>query len=267
MAEALLRVRQCSFRYAGAAFELRDVSVDVRGGEVLGIVGPNGSGKSTFLRVMSGLLRAAAGSVALDGRPIGSFGRRQLAQRLAFLPQSPESSFPFTARQVVAMGRYPYQSGFGFVTADDARAVGDAMSKTDTGYLAGRNFMTLSGGEKQRVLLASVLAQEPGAMLLDEPTASLDIHHEADVFDVLWRLSRAGMAVVVVTHNLNLASQFCDRLLLLSGGEVVCCGRPATVLDQELLCRVYEAPLRVLTNPITRTPMVVVPGRTAHDEA
>ena len=265
MSETLLSVAGCGFRYGDGNFELRDIAVDMRRGEVVGIVGPNGSGKSTLLRLMSGLLRPAAGRVELEGAPVGSYGRRRLATRLAFLPQSPEASFAFTVRQVVAMGRYPYQRGLGFLSDEDVAVVEEALAQTDSEHLAGRRFTTLSGGEKQRVLVASILAQRPAVMLLDEPAGALDIHHRADLFDLLWGLSRTGIAVVLVTHNLNAASQFCDRLLLLSQGRLVRGGAPADVMDEELLSEVYGAEVRVVRNPVTGTPMAIVLGKTAHE--
>lgn len=266
MSDALLSAKGCSFSYERGEFELREVSATARPGRVLGIVGPNGSGKSTLLRVMAGILRPGRGEVALEGRPVRSFGRRELAKRLAFLPQNPQSGFRFSAREVVAMGRYPYQGTFGFLSERDVEAVERALEETGAAPLAERNFSTLSGGEKQRVLIAGILAQEPSVMLLDEPTAALDIHHCSDVMDLLWGLSRKGIAVVAVTHDLNTASQFCDRLLLLSGGRAVCTGPPTEVMDEERLSRAYSARVRVLENPLTGGPLVIVPGREAHEE-
>lgn len=265
MTEPLLSVHGCSFRYHGGDFRLQDVSLDVYPGQVVGIVGPNGSGKSTLLRVMAGLLPPDAGSVRLGGAPIRSMGRRQVARRLAFLPQSPETSFGFAVREVVAMGRYPHLGAFGFLTERDVEIVERALVETASVPLAGRSFVTLSGGERQRVLIASIIAQEPSVMLLDEPTAALDIHHAAEVLDLLWALSRKGIGVVAVTHDLNAASQFCDRVALLSDGGMARTGTPAEVMDQALLSRVYGADVRVLRNPVTSTPLVIVPGRTAHD--
>jgi len=262
---ALICVRDCSFRYGRGEFELSNVSLEASAGEVLGIVGPNGSGKSTLLRLMSGILTPAAGDVLLEGTPVRSFGRRRLAERLAFLPQNPEASFRFSVREVVAMGRFPYQGAFGFLTERDIAVVERALCETDTEMLGGRDFSTLSGGEKQRVLIAGILAQEPSVMLLDEPTAALDIHHCCEVMDLLWGLSRRGIAVVVVTHDLNTASQFCDRLVLLSGGRLVRSGTPGDVLEEELLCATYGAQVRVLQNPFTSCPMVTVLGSAAHN--
>ncbi len=264
MSEALLSVRDCSFEYGEAEFRLQHVSVDALAGEMLGIVGPNGSGKSTLLRLMSTFLRPASGTVELHGRDIRSFDRRELAREMAFLPQTPSPSFEFTVREVVAMGRYPHQGVFGFMSRRDSEIVSRALVETDVAGLAGRYFSTLSGGEKQRVLIASVLAQQPRVMLLDEPTASLDIHHRSGVFDLLWSLSRKGMAVVIVTHELNAASQFCDRLVLLAEGKLVQAGDPASVVREELLSEVYRSRLRVIEHPVTSMPMVLVLGREAH---
>jgi len=265
MDEALLTVRDCAFRYGRGEFELEGVSLDVRPGEVLGIVGPNGSGKSTLLRLMSGILEPARGEVLLDGASVRSVSRRRLARRLAFLPQSPEAPFRYSVREVVAMGRFPYQGAFGFLTEHDVEVVERALTETDSASLGDRDFSTLSGGEKQRVLIAGILAQEPSVMLLDEPTAALDIHHCCEVMDLLWGLSRRGIAVAAVTHDLNTAGQFCDRLALLSRGRMVRCGRLEEVLEEELLCATYGSQVRVVANPVTALPMVTVLGKAAHD--
>ncbi len=265
MGRALLTAADCSFAYPGNGFRLEGVSLSVRMGETLGIVGPNGSGKSTLLRLLSGALRPAAGEVLLEGVPLRSIGRRRLATRVAFLPQSLRTTFRFRVRDVVAMGRYPYQGAFGFLRSDDVAAVEEAFRETETGCLADRLFSTLSGGEKQRVLVAGILAQQPEVMLLDEPTAALDIHHQSDVLDLLWRLSRSGMAVTLVTHDLNAASQFCDRLALLREGRLVRVGPPEEVLEEGLLSETYGAQVRVLPNPVTSCPMVLVLGEAAHE--
>jgi iron complex transport system ATP-binding protein len=262
---ALLSVQDCTFRYEDGGFCLQRVALDVDAGEVVGIVGPNGSGKSTLLRLMGGLLKPHGGQVTLAGASIQSFARRSLARRLAFLPQDPETTFRFAVREVVAMGRYPYQRALGFLAAHDIEVVEQALAETDSAALGHRRFFTLSGGEKQRVLIAGVLAQEPSVMLLDEPTAALDIHHRSEILDLLWRLSRQDIAVVVVTHDLNAASQFCDRLVVLSQGEVARSGSPGRVMDEELLSAVYKADVRVVPNPVTATPMAIVPGKVAHE--
>ena len=256
----VLTVHNCSFSYEEGRFHLRDISLTARGGRMLGIVGPNGSGKSTLLRVMAGILCPSDGWVEVAGRPVETYPRRELAREVAFLPQSPASSFEFTVREVVAQGRYPYQGAFGLLSEADQEVVRQTLRETDSEPLADRYFSTLSGGEKQRVLVASVLAQEPRVMLLDEPSAALDIHHKSHVFDLLWTLSRKGMAVVVVTHDLNTASQFCDELVLLREGRAVKHGPPVHVMQEDLLADTYETPLRIVAHPITGQPMVLVLG-------
>ncbi len=264
MTEPLLALRDCRFRYEEAGFRLRDVSLEVGAGSVVGVVGPNGSGKSTLLRLAAGLLRPDAGEALIGGHRAHELGRRRVARMLAFLPQQTRAAFGFTARQVVEMGRFPHQRGLGFMGAADVRAVRTALERTGSGGLADRRFSTLSGGEKQRVLIASILAQEPSVMLLDEPAAALDVHHQAEVLDLLWDLSRTGIAVLLVTHDLNAAARFCERLVLLCEGAVARAGTPDQVLEQELLAEVYGADVRVCRNPVTGTPMVTVPGRRAH---
>jgi iron complex transport system ATP-binding protein len=266
MSEPLLSVRDCRFRYGEGEFALRAVSLEVRTGEVVGVVGPNGSGKSTLLRLAAGLLPPDGGEVRVQGRRVHGLPRRRLARLLAFLPQETHTAFGFTAGQVVAMGRYPHQQGLGFMTADDLRAVRDALARTGSESLALRQFSTLSGGEKQRVLIASILAQKPSVMLLDEPAAALDLHHQSEVLDLLWDLSRTGIGVLMVTHDLNAAARFCERLVLLADGAVACAGSPDEVLQEGLLSEVYGAEARVCENPVTGTAMVTVPGRRAHGE-
>lgn len=262
----ILSVQNCSFHYEDGEFQLRDISLQARGGSMLGIVGPNGSGKSTLLRMMAGILKPDTGHVEVAGRRVTEYRRRELAREVAFLPQNPASSFQFTVREVVAQGRYPYQGAFGLLGKADQKVVEETLRETDSAPLADRYFSTLSGGEKQRVLVASVLAQEPSVMLLDEPSAALDIHHKSHVFDLLWTLSRKDMAVVVVTHDLNTASQFCDELVLLRDGAKVRSGVPANVMDEDLLSDAYETPLRVVAHPITGQPMVLVLGEKTKSE-
>ena len=261
----LLSVRDCWFAYEEGGFELRSVTVAVNEGEMLGIVGPNGSGKSTLLRIMAGLLGPQKGAVEVRGRPLDTIRRTLLARELAFLPQAPAAPFEFSVREVVGMGRYPYQGPFGFLTGADMAIIERSLRETDTLGLTDRYFGTLSGGEKQRALVASILAQQPSVMLLDEPTASLDIHHQSEVLDLLWSFSRRGIGVVAVTHDLNGAGQFCDRLVLLDSGSVVSTGTPSEVLREEVLSQTYRARLRVVEHPAMGTPLVIAPGKQAHE--
>lgn len=253
-----------TYAYPDGTQALQEVSVQVPYGRLLGIVGPNGSGKSTLLRVLAGLFRPQSGTVFLDGRPLRAFGRHELARQIGFLPQSVLSTFPFSVREVVALGRYPHLGTFGFLGKGDVEVVERCLEVIECTELADRPFSALSGGERQRVLLASVLAQEPKLMLLDEPTAALDIHHQVTLFDLLHAFSREGLSIVVVTHDLNLAGQFCDRLLLLRRGRTIKEGTPQEVIVGDLLSEVYDADLIVEENPVTGTPMVVLLGQHRH---
>ncbi|HNR35087.1 MAG TPA: heme ABC transporter ATP-binding protein [Candidatus Hydrogenedentes bacterium] len=233
------------------------LEVTVRSGELVGFAGPNGSGKSTLLRVLCGLLKPKAGRVTLDGRVLASFGRRERARVIAFLPQAVNPAFTLSVFEVVCLGRYPHLEGFGAMRPRDKEVVERCLHATETEELRARDFMTLSGGERQRVLLASILAQEPDLLLLDEPTSALDIHHQIEIFALLERLARRGYGIAAVTHDLNLAARFCDRLVLLAKGrDVVAAGPPGEVLTAETLSDAYGAAIRVVAHPGTGTPLV-----------
>jgi iron complex transport system ATP-binding protein len=197
--------------------------------------------------------------VLLNGRPLKTMDRRALAREMAFLPQALETSFRFSTREVVAMGRYPHVGGLGLLGGDDVAAVDRALRATETAHLADRDFSTLSGGEKQRALIAAVLCQEPDVMLLDEPTAALDLHHAAHVLEMLRGFADSGITVVVVTHDLNGAAEYCDRLALLCGGRLRECGEALRVMRDELLSEVYGTSVRVFANPLSGQPMAVLP--------
>lgn len=244
--------------YRPGVWAVRDVDLEVRAGELLGIIGPNGSGKSTLLRALAGLLRPQAGSVELTGRSIALYPRQELARHVAFLPQSVQPAFAFTCEEVVAQGRYAHQGAFGFLTTHDVEVVRRCMVQADVTQFARRPLNELSGGERQRVFLASVLAQEARHLLLDEPTAALDIHHQARIFQLMRDFARDGLSVAVVVHDLNVAAQFCHRLVLLSVGSVAAEGSPREVLTQANLAPVYGGNLVVGENTLSNTPLVTV---------
>lgn len=244
-------VQHLGFHYRGVPRPaLAEISFDVAPGTVHGIIGPNGSGKSTLLRLLLGALEPGTGAVHYEGRPLADWSRRELARAVGVVPQREELAFPLTVRQLVAMGRYPHLRTWQREGATDRRAIDHALDRCDVARFAGRTLGTLSGGELQRVLLARALAQEPRTLVLDEPTAALDIHHEMAIFELLAALAaRDGVTVVVVTHNLNLAARYADRLLLLDRGRTVCAGTPAEVMVRETLERVYGWPLAVTEHP------------------
>lgn len=241
-ADAVVSVRGVSCRLGGREV-LHDVDLDVRAGTLVVVVGPNGAGKSTLFSVVSGDLPATAGTVALDGRPLSDWTPAELARRRAVLGQSHDVSFGFTVAEVVAMGRYPWTSRDD--VAADADLVAWALERTDTVHLAGRSFRQLSGGERARVSLARVLAQDTDLVLLDEPTAALDLRHQEEVLVLARRLARAGRTVVVVAHDLSLASAHADELVVVAEGTVAAHGTPAEVLTADLVGRTYGLPVEV----------------------
>lgn len=243
-------------RYDGAARDaLADADIEVRAGEVHALVGPNGAGKSTLFAVLAGDVTPAEGAVSLDGRALASLPPRDLARRRAVLLQESRVSFPFTVEQVVRMGRAPWARTPAEDEDDDAVAA--ALAATDLTPLAQRTVSSLSGGERARASLARVLAQRVDVLLLDEPTAALDLRHQEDTLRLARERARAGAAVAVVLHDLNAALAFADRATLLAGGRVVAAGRPADVLDAQTIGRVYGQPVDVFPHPVTGVPLVV----------
>jgi iron complex transport system ATP-binding protein len=253
----LLDAESVTFSYDTGAKVLDGVSVSIRSGALTGIVGPNGSGKSTLLRLLCGLLTPQSGRVTLDGKPLDHWPARERARVLAFLPQAVTPAFSLTAFEVACLGRYPHTGGLGALRPHDIEVARRCLRETNVEDLQDRPFLDLSGGERQRVLLAGVLAQEPRLLLLDEPTSALDIHHEAEVFALLERLAHAGYGIAVVTHDLNIAAQYCTDLALLSWEHRVrAAGTPETVLTPEQLSEAYGAPILAGRHPFFGTPFV-----------
>lgn len=244
-------------RYPGGPRPALDsVSMDAPDGAFYAVLGPNGSGKSTLVKGLLGILAAEAGRAEVDGRNAADWSRRELAQAVGVVPQAETIAFPLTVREMVAMGRYPYLGALGAEGGADRKAIHQALVQCDVEELAGRDVMTLSGGELQRVRIARALAQEPRALILDEPTASLDIRHEMAILELLRASADAGMTVVLVTHGLDLAARFADRMLLLAAGRVVAEGPPSEVMRSQVLESVYRWPIAVAADPATGTPRV-----------
>ncbi len=235
---------------------LDKVSMDVPDGSLYAVLGPNGSGKSTLMKALLGVLPASEGTALVDGRSGAAWPRRELAQAVGVVPQAETIAFPLTVRETVAMGRYPYLGPLGSEGEADRRAIARALQQCDVEELAGRDVMTLSGGELQRVRIARALAQEPRALVLDEPTASLDIRHEMAILELLRTSADQGMTVLVVTHGLDLAARFADHMLLLARGRVAAEGSPTEVMRSGVLETVYRWPIAVAPDPATGTPRV-----------
>jgi iron complex transport system ATP-binding protein len=252
----MLEARAASF-HVGSRVLVQTVSLELRPGEILALVGPNGAGKSTLLRLLAGDLQPSEGAILLDGAPLRRVGARALALRRAVLPQQTVLQFAFSAREVVLMGRSPHLSFAGSERGHDHDVVDWAMAETDTVDLAARSYPTLSGGEQQRVSLARVLAQEAPILLLDEPTASLDIHHQELVMETARSMAVAGAAVLAVLHDLNLAAATADRVAVLQQGRLAAVGPPHEVCTEALLSEVFEHPMTVLQHPVRDCPLIV----------
>ena len=253
-----IEAQDLRFRYRDD-WVIRDIDVSIGGGEAVAVIGPNGSGKSTLLKILSGILTPQEGSVLLSGRDISEFSRREVSKRIALVSQDGGGNFPFSVRDVVLMGRAPYLSGFALEKKGDYERVRWAMEVTDLAGLSDRLLMELSGGERQRALIARALAQDTQLLLLDEPTAYLDIGHQVAVSGLLRRLHREYQKTVVsVTHDINLASTFFDRVILMSDGRVFADGTPDEVIRKDTIEEVYHTRVLVDTNPVYDRPRVTL---------
>lgn len=243
----ILEARDVRYRYPGAARDaLAGVSLTLDTGEFVAVLGPNGSGKTTLLRVALGAARPATGEVRVAGRPAETWDPRELARVVGVVPQREESAFPLRVRDAVLLGRYPHLSPWAPARAADHAAVDRALRACDARDLADRWLATLSGGEYQRIRLARALAQEPRLLVLDEPTASLDLRHEMELFERARSLAApGGLAVLVITHHVNLATRFADRVLLLHAGSPAAQGRPVDVLNRDTVERVFDWPVTI----------------------
>ncbi len=257
-----LELQGVDARYAGrggSGLALRGVDVAAQPGQVLALVGPNGAGKSTLLRVASGVLRPSAGRVLVAGAALAAMSARDVARRVAVVPQDAPVPPNLAVREMVALGRTPHLRLLGGATAQDREAVDWALEVTKVGALEGRLVDELSGGERQRVVLARALAQQPRVLLLDEPTANLDLHHQAAILDVLRGLAAdAGLAVVAALHDLQLAALYCDRVALLAGGELAGLGAPEQVLTAKLVSKVFGQDVALSAHPTHGVPLIAL---------
>jgi len=255
---ATLEAEGLHFAYTPGEPVLSGLSMTARAGRLTCILGPNGSGKTTLLRILIGLLVPSGGQVRLAGRPLGTYRRADLARRAAYVAQESLAAIGFTAIETVLMGRSPHTGALGFESEADWRAARDALRLTETERLADRDLADLSGGERQRVILARALAQEPDLLLLDEPTAFLDIRHQHGIYGLLRRLvTEEARTVVSVSHDLGLASAYADEVVLLAHGQVAAAGTPAEVIRPDVLEPVYETPVTVRIDETTGRPYVL----------
>lgn len=253
---SIVKLEQIGFTY-NESWVLKDVSFEVDKGDFIGIIGPNGSGKTTLLKVIDGILTPREGEIWINGALTQTLKRENLAKIIAVVPQESLMIFPFTVHEIVLMGRAPHLGKWRFEGETDFRIAHHAMEMTDTLSLMNRGMNALSGGERQRVLIARALAQQPQIMLLDEPTAFLDIKHQVDFFDLIKTLNKnQALTVIAVTHDINLASLYCDRIILLHNGNIHCMGSPEEVISESSIKDVYETNVAVDRNPVTGKPRV-----------
>ena len=252
-----IQTRDLSFAYKDRAV-LHAVSLFVEKGEMIGILGPNGSGKTTLLRILSAVL-TGQGEVKLNGRSIETYGRRELSRLFAVVPQESRINFPYRVAEIVLMGRASYHSPFVLEGTKDLEVARASMELTDSLSLSDRYLHELSGGEKQRVMIARALAQEPEILLLDEPSAFLDLKHQVQVFELLRRLNRErGLTIVAALHDLNLAALFFSRLIMLREGKIYRDGSPREVLTEKTIDEVYGIRVRVEPDPSGEKPQLFI---------
>ncbi|WP_457664149.1 ABC transporter ATP-binding protein [Sinorhizobium medicae] len=257
LALPILETRAASIGY-GARLILRDLDLSVPEASFTVLLGPNGCGKSTLLRALAGLIRPQQGTVLINGYSISMFPRKELAQRIGLLSQNQSAPEGMTVMDLVRQGRYPHRTLFGRWTKEDDEACKEALAVTDTADLAGEKFDTLSGGQRQRAWIAMTLAQRTSVLLLDEPTTFLDLSHQIDTLRLARKLVRErGVTIVAVLHDLNQAARYADNLVLLKHGAIVSEGSPADVLTSDIVKRVFDVDVTIITEPRTQAPICV----------
>jgi iron complex transport system ATP-binding protein len=255
----MLQLRDIHFTYPGRAPRetISGVTLEVRAGEVVALLGPNGSGKSTLLSIAIGALKPDQGEVLFDGQSVAGFSRREIAQRMALVAEQGAIRFPMTALEYVLTGRFAYTTALGFDSPRDVEIARQSLADADAAHFAHRRFNQLSSGERQRVALARSLAQQPQLLLLDEPTANADIAHQLSLLDLVRNLTRErNHGALIVTHEINLAAEFADRMALIKDGRLVACGEARIVMTDESLSGLFETPLFVDRHPLSGSPVV-----------
>ncbi len=260
----MIDVESISFRYQ-KSWVLQDISFRVGRGEFIGVIGPNGSGKTTLLKILYRLLSPQQGEVLFELVPLKRMNRTDIARRIAVVAQEAYPLFPFRVIEMVLMGRSPYLGSLMFESDKDMEIAKKAMERTEILSLSERRIDELSGGERKRVFIARALAQEPEVILLDEPTANLDIHHQIEFLDLILSLNQEkGLTIVMATHDMNIASEFCDRLILLREGRIFKIGAPKEVITRETMETVYGCDVWVDQNPVSRMPRISLLRKGGH---
>ncbi|MCM8900946.1 ABC transporter ATP-binding protein [Caldicoprobacter algeriensis] len=253
---AILKVERLRFAY-GAVEVLKGIDLSIERNMVLGIIGANGSGKTTLLKNISGYLRPVYGSVSILGKNIMDYGIKERARYIGYVPQDGMYNLEFTCYDIVMMGRMPYLRRFQTETKQDRDIVKECMEATNTWYLKDRSIRHLSGGERQRVYIARALAQRPKILLMDEPVSHLDIKYQIEILSLVRGLASTGLLVIVVLHDINLASEFCDEILIMKEGQMIACGPPAEVLTRDNMISAFSVDASIIENPVSGKPYVI----------
>ncbi|MBD8571937.1 MULTISPECIES: Fe(3+) dicitrate ABC transporter ATP-binding protein FecE [Pseudomonas syringae group] len=254
---SILQAQQLDIGY-GATRIVQDLSFSPPPGKVTALIGPNGCGKSTLLKAFARILTPQAGSLSLDGKAYRNLSARDLARKVAFLPQVLPIPEGVSVRQLVAYGRSPHNSLWGRLSGADQHSVEQALQRMELETLADRPLSDLSGGQRQRAWLAMILAQDAAIVLLDEPTTYLDISHQVELLDLMRALSAEGKTVITVLHDINQACRYADHLAVMQAGRLVASGTPGDVLNAELVCRVFDVQVQIMREPVAGTPMCIV---------
>ena len=252
--------------YYGKHAVLHDINLEINQGQIAGLLGPNGSGKSTLLKVISGIMHDYTGSVQIGGEDVRTIPRRKLAKTLAMVPQESVFGFPFSVLQVVLMGRHPHLVGLAFESSTDITIAREALARCGASELANRSIQELSSGERQRVIFARALAQQPNILLLDEPASFLDIRYQVELYEIVRELAQnKKCTVITVLHELNLAAEYCDQVYLLKNGYIQSGGTTTEILNYSNLTRTFNTDVYVDTNSLTGNPLVIPLSKKAVD--
>ncbi|MFW5891530.1 MAG: ABC transporter ATP-binding protein [Halanaerobiaceae bacterium] len=255
----MIKADKLNYSYQQNKKILKNINFAITRKQFVGLIGPNGCGKSTLLKNISNILKPESGTVYLNKKLLNEYNSKDLAQKMAVVPQETYINFNFTVYDLIMMGRNPYQDRWGKVKKRDKKIIREAMNLTDTYHFKDKMVNTLSGGEKQRVIIARALAQKPRILLLDEPTASLDINYQGEIYDLLSYLNKElDLTILSVSHDLNLTSQYCDRIILMNKGKIYISGTPEEVMKVENINEVYQTEVIIKQNPITDRPYVTL---------
>lgn len=252
----ILKVDRLRFSY-GEVEVLKGIDLSIERNMVLGIIGANGSGKTTFLKNISGYLTPVSGTVSVLGKNIRDYSINERARYIGYVPQDGVYDFEFTCYDIVMMGRMPYIKRFQSETKQDRDIVKECMKATNTWHFKERSIRHLSGGERQRVYIARALAQRPKILLMDEPVSHLDIRYQIEILSLVRDLASEGLLVIVVLHDINLASEFCDEILIMKEGQMVACGSPAKVLTRDNIMSAFSVDARIIESPVSKKPYVI----------